>query len=58
MSYQMCQRVNRARIEFFKKVAETRCIGGFWGEESRGIKIFIRFENFTLTGPPLKIGGF
>ena len=39
-------------------MAETRCTGGFLDEESRGVKIFIHFENFTPTGPPLKIGGF
>ena len=52
------KRVNRARILFFKKHAETSYTGGFWDEESRGKKIFIQFEDFTLTGPPLKIGGF
>ena len=45
-------------MNFFKKVAETWCTGGFWDGESRGKKIFIHFENFTLTGPPLKIGVF
>ena len=27
-------------MNFFKKVAETWCTGGFWDEESRGVKIF------------------
>ena len=45
-------------MNFFKKVAETWCTGGFWDEESRGKKIFIQIGNFTPTGPPLKIGGF
>ena len=60
-----CQRRNIISKEsigsestFLKKVAETRCTGGFWNEKSRGKKIFIQFENFTPTGPPSKIGGF
>ena len=52
------KRVNRARMNFFKKVAESRCIGGFWDGKSRGKKIFIHFENLTPTGPTRKIGGF
>ena len=33
-------------MNFFKKVAETRCTGGFWDEESRGKKI--RYFIFEL----------
>ena len=45
-------------FRFFLKLAQTRYREGFWGGESRGIKIFLVRALLTLTGPLLKIGAF
>ena len=45
------------RILIFFKVANIRCTGGFWGDKSRGTKIFSIGPFLTLTGPLVKIGG-
>ena len=45
------------RTWIFLKVANFRCTGGFWGDESRGTKIFSIRVFLTLTGPLVKIGG-
>ena len=45
------------RISVFKKRANNLYLGGFWGEKSRGTKIFLIRAFLTLTGPLVKIGG-
>ena len=45
------------RILIFLKMANIRCTGGFWGDKSRGTKIFSIGPFLTLTGPLVKIGG-
>ena len=45
------------RISIFKKRADNLYLGGFWGEKSRGTKIFLIRAFLTLTGPLVKIGG-
>ena len=45
------------RISIFKKRADNLYLGGFWGDKSRGTKIFSTGACLTLTGPLVKIGG-
>ena len=45
------------RIQIFKKLADIRDLGGFWGEESNKKTRFRKKYLLTLTGPLVKIGG-
>ena len=38
--FKSSKRVNLGRISIFKKVAQTRCTGGFWDDKSRGANLF------------------
>ena len=51
------KRTTPRRIQIFKKLADIRDLGGFWGEESNKKTRFRKKCFLTLTGPLVKIGG-